>query len=283
MSREATVVGAGPNGLVAALVLARAGWAVTVLEAGRDPGGGTRTDGAHPARRAARRVLGDPPAGRRLAGVPRARRRPAHAGRSRARVDPSRRAARPPARGWTGGRARPRRRRDGGRARQRRRRLPAPVRPPRRRRVRPDRRPALTICDSSPPPAPPGALRRHRDPRRGCGRPPAVRDRRGAGALRRPVSALDPAARQAGDRRLRTDARRARPPRRLAARRGGSQRITDALVGLLADAGGKVVCDTTVTSLAELPVADAFLFDVTPRQLVAHRRRRLADRATAGH
>ena len=62
------------------------------------------------------------------------------------------------------------------------------------------------------------ALRRHRHPRRGRGRPPAVRDRRGAGTVRRPVRPLDPAARQAGDRRLRTDARRARPPRRMAAR-----------------------------------------------------------------
>jgi phytoene dehydrogenase-like protein len=51
--------------------------------------------------------------------------------------------------------------------------------------------------------------------------------------------------------------------------RGGSQRIAEALIGLLAEAGGTVVCDTTVTSLAELPAADAILFDVTPRQLVA--------------
>ena len=51
--------------------------------------------------------------------------------------------------------------------------------------------------------------------------------------------------------------------------RGGSQRIGDALVGLLADAGGTVACDTTVRSLAELPAADAILFDVTPRQLLA--------------
>jgi phytoene dehydrogenase-like protein len=40
---EAIVVGAGPNGLVAALVLARAGVAVDVYEAADEPGGGCRT------------------------------------------------------------------------------------------------------------------------------------------------------------------------------------------------------------------------------------------------
>src|SRR2546421_11518486 len=40
---DAVVVGAGPNGLVAATLLADAGWSVMVLEAEPDPGGAVRS------------------------------------------------------------------------------------------------------------------------------------------------------------------------------------------------------------------------------------------------
>jgi phytoene dehydrogenase-like protein len=51
--------------------------------------------------------------------------------------------------------------------------------------------------------------------------------------------------------------------------RGGSGRIADALVAMLDELGGTVVCEHPVTSLRDLPPADAVLLDVTPRQVLA--------------
>ncbi len=50
--------------------------------------------------------------------------------------------------------------------------------------------------------------------------------------------------------------------------RGGSQRLMDALVAHLRDLGGEIVTDTPITTLDQLPPAAAILADVTPRQLL---------------
>ena len=46
---DAVVVGAGPNGLVAANLLVDAGWSVVVLEEQPEPGGAVRSAADHPA------------------------------------------------------------------------------------------------------------------------------------------------------------------------------------------------------------------------------------------
>ena len=51
--------------------------------------------------------------------------------------------------------------------------------------------------------------------------------------------------------------------------RGGSQAIIDALVARLRGLGGELVVGTPVASLDALPAARAYVLDVTPRQLVA--------------
>jgi phytoene dehydrogenase-like protein len=50
--------------------------------------------------------------------------------------------------------------------------------------------------------------------------------------------------------------------------RGGAQRLTDALVARLAEAGGRVITNQRVRSLSDLPRSGVALFDVTPRQLI---------------
>ncbi|MDQ1424520.1 MAG: hypothetical protein QOD72_2018 [Acidimicrobiaceae bacterium] len=50
---------------------------------------------------------------------------------------------------------------------------------------------------------------------------------------------------------------------------GGSQRIADALVSLLRDHGGRVETGHPVSSLAALPPTRAVLFDVSPRQVAS--------------
>jgi phytoene dehydrogenase-like protein len=49
--------------------------------------------------------------------------------------------------------------------------------------------------------------------------------------------------------------------------RGGSQAIADALASYLKSLGGEVVVGVDVSSMSDLPMARAILFDVTPRQL----------------
>jgi len=50
--------------------------------------------------------------------------------------------------------------------------------------------------------------------------------------------------------------------------KGGSQKIADALAGYLRSLGGEIVTEARVESVDNLPPARAVLFDVTPRQLL---------------
>ncbi len=59
--------------------------------------------------------------------------------------------------------------------------------------------------------------------------------------------------------------------------RGGSQRIVDALVAHLLSLGGEVVTGVNVKSLNELPPSRVTLCDITPRQLVQIAGKRLPD------
>jgi phytoene dehydrogenase-like protein len=60
--------------------------------------------------------------------------------------------------------------------------------------------------------------------------------------------------------------------------RGGASAVADALVAELAGAGGEIVLGHRIASLAELPPARAVLLDVTPRQLIAMAGDRLSPR-----
>lgn len=51
--------------------------------------------------------------------------------------------------------------------------------------------------------------------------------------------------------------------------RGGAQRFTDALGAYLRDLGGEIITGQSVTSLSDVAPASAILLDVTPRQLLA--------------
>lgn len=59
--------------------------------------------------------------------------------------------------------------------------------------------------------------------------------------------------------------------------RGGAARLSDALVRLLAAHGGRIQCDTRVRSLDELPDARAVLLDLTARQVADVAAARLPD------
>jgi phytoene dehydrogenase-like protein len=50
---------------------------------------------------------------------------------------------------------------------------------------------------------------------------------------------------------------------------GGSDGLTRALVARLVELGGEIVCDTPITSLAQLPKVKATMLDVTPGQFAA--------------
>ena len=60
--------------------------------------------------------------------------------------------------------------------------------------------------------------------------------------------------------------------------RGGTQRLADALAAELRALGGEIVTGRSISSLAELPAARAFLFDTTPQALVSIAGSALGDR-----
>ncbi len=69
-SYDAVVVGSGPNGLAAAITMARAGRSVLVVEGKDTIGGGMRTAELDSARFSSRHLLGGASAGRGVAVFP---------------------------------------------------------------------------------------------------------------------------------------------------------------------------------------------------------------------
>jgi phytoene dehydrogenase-like protein len=65
--------------------------------------------------------------------------------------------------------------------------------------------------------------------------------------------------------------------------RGGSRSITDALAAFVTDNGGTIETGVRVASLADLPAADAVVFDLAPRGVVDIAGDRLPDRVTRAY
>jgi phytoene dehydrogenase-like protein len=269
MTRSAIVVGSGPNGLVAALVLARAGWDVTVLEAASRPGGGTRTEQLtlpgvlHDVCSAIHPLAVGSPAFRRFASET-----PTLAELGLEWIQPDVPLAHPL---------------DGGRAVVLDRDVGTTAAglgddgDAYRRLFGPFAEAGLDLTDGllSPfaiPPRHPLVLARYGLV--GIRSATSVATSRFDGEEARAMFAglaahsilpLDRAVTAGYGIMLGLLAHAVGWP--LA--RGGSQAIADALVAALVAAGGTLECDHPVTSLAELPAADAVLCDVTPRQLLA--------------
>jgi phytoene dehydrogenase-like protein len=267
--RRAVVVGAGPNGLVAAITLARAGWDVTVFEAASRPGGGTRTEELtlpgvlHDVCSAIHPLALGSPAFREIAASETALE--AH---GLEWVHPDVPVAHPL---------------DGGRAALLHRSVAdtadglGPDAKAYRRLFGPFVDAGFNLTDGllspfSIPPKHPitlarygavGILPAHTVARRGFDTDEARALFAGlAGhsilSLKAPVTAgyglmLGVLAHLVG----------------WPLAKGGSQQIADALVSVLEGLGGRVECDRRIESLAELPAADAVLLDLTPRQVLA--------------
>jgi len=50
--------------------------------------------------------------------------------------------------------------------------------------------------------------------------------------------------------------------------RGGSQKLADALADCFRKGGGEIVTDQRIASMADIPKASSYFFDITPRQLL---------------